>query len=151
MELRGRRAVITGGASGIGRGLAEAFVAEGAAEVVIADLDRARVEAVAAEIGATPAAVDVGSEPELTAFIAEQQRSAPIDLFCSNAGINGAIGGPEVADDEWDRIWRVNVMAHVRAARALLPAMRARGEGYLLSTASAAGLLTNLGLLPYSV
>ena len=151
MELRGRRAVITGGASGIGRGLAEAFVASGAAEVVIADVDRERVEAVAAEIGATGAAVDVGSEPELTAFIEQQQRSGPIDLFCSNAGINGPAGGPEVTDADWDRIWRINVMSHVWAARALLPAMRGRGEGYLLNTASAAGLLTNLGLLPYSV
>ncbi len=96
MELEGRRAVITGGASGIGRGLAEAFVAEGAAEVVIADLDPERVAAVAAEIGATGAAVDVGSEPELTAFIEQQQRSGPIDLFCSNAGIDGPDGGPEV-------------------------------------------------------
>ena len=151
MELRGRRAVITGGASGIGRGLAEAFVAEGAAEVVIADLDPERVAAVASEIGATGAAVDVGSEPELTALIEQQQRSGPIDLFCSNAGINGPHGGPEVSDAEWDRIWRINVMSHVWAARALVPAMLSRGEGYLLNTASAAGLLTNLGLLPYSV
>ncbi len=151
MELRGRRAVITGGASGIGRGLAEAFVAEGAAEVVIADLDPERVAAVAAEIGATGVTVDVGSEPELTALIADLEHSGPIDLFCSNAGINGPAGGPEIGDEEWDRIWRINVMSHVWAARALLPAMRERGEGYLLNVASAAGLLTNLGLLPYSV
>lgn len=151
MELQGRRAVVTGGASGIGRGLAEAFVAAGAAEVVIADLGAERVEAVAAEIGATGVAVDVGSERELTALIAELERRAPVDLFCSNAGINGAAGGPEVTDEDWDRIWRINVMAHVWAARALLPGMLARGEGYLLNTASAAGLLTNLGLLPYSV
>ena len=151
MELQGRRAVITGGASGIGRGLAEAFVAEGAAEVVIADLDAEHVAAVAAEIGATGVTVDVGSEPQLTALIAELQRSGPIDLFCSNAGINGPAGGPEIGDEDWDRIWRINVMSHVWAARALLPAMRERGEGYLLNTASAAGLLTNLGLLPYSV
>src|SRR5829696_2005292 len=151
MELQGRRAVVTGGASGIGRGLAEAFVAAGAAEVVIADLGAERVEAVAAEIGATGVAVDVGSERELTALIAELERRAPVDLFCSNAGINGAAGGPEVADEDWDRIWRINVMAHVWAARALLPGMLARGEGYLLNTASAAGLLTNPGLLPYSV
>jgi NAD(P)-dependent dehydrogenase (short-subunit alcohol dehydrogenase family) len=151
MELRGRRAVITGGASGIGRGLAEALVAEGAAEVVIADLDPERVAGVAAEIGATGVTVDVGSEPQLTELISELQRSGPIDLFCSNAGINGPVGGPEVGDEEWDRIWRINVMSHVWAARALLPAMRERGEGYLLNTASAAGLLTNLGLLSYSV
>jgi NAD(P)-dependent dehydrogenase (short-subunit alcohol dehydrogenase family) len=150
MELRGRRAVITGGASGIGRGLAEAFVAAGAAEVVIADLDAGRVAAVAEEIGAVPATVDVGSEAEVARLVADVQRGGPIDLFCSNAGINGPVGGPEVGDAEWELIWRVNVMAHVWAARALLPAMLARGEGYLLNTASAAGLLTNLGLLPYS-
>ena len=151
MELRGRRAVVTGGASGIGRGLAEAFVAAGAAEVVIADLDADHVAAVAAEIGATGVKVDVGSEPELTALIGELEGHGPIDLFCSNAGINGPVGGPEVSDEDWDRIWRINVMSHVWAARALVPAMRERGEGYLLNTASAAGLLTNLGLLPYSV
>ena len=82
--------------------------------------------------------------------MADVQRRGPIDLFCSNAGINGAAGGPEVADADWDLIWRINVMSHVWAARALLPAMLSRGEGYLLNTASAAGLLTNLGLLPYS-
>jgi NAD(P)-dependent dehydrogenase (short-subunit alcohol dehydrogenase family) len=151
MELRGRRVVVTGGASGIGRALAEAFLAEGAAEVVIADVDGARVAAVAAELGATPAIVDVGSERDLVRLVEDAGRGGPIDLFCSNAGINGPVGGPEVPDGEWDRIWRVNVMAHVWAARALLPAMRERGEGYLLSTASAAGLLTNLGLMPYSV
>jgi NAD(P)-dependent dehydrogenase (short-subunit alcohol dehydrogenase family) len=151
MQLRGRRVVITGGASGIGRALAEACLAEGAAEVVIADIDRPQVTRVAEEIGAVPATVDVGSEPGLLQLIAGAQERGPIDLFCSNAGINGPVGGPEVPDAEWDRIWRVNVMSHVWAARALVPAMRERGEGYLLSTASAAGLLTNLGLLPYSV
>jgi NAD(P)-dependent dehydrogenase (short-subunit alcohol dehydrogenase family) len=150
MELRGRRVVVTGGASGIGRGLAQAFLGAGAAEVVIADIDPARTETVAGEIGAVPMTVDVGSEPELTRLIGDVQARGPIDLFCSNAGINGPVGGPEVADEEWDRIWRVNVMSHVWAARALLPSMPQRHEGYLLSTASAAGLLTNLGLLPYS-
>jgi NAD(P)-dependent dehydrogenase (short-subunit alcohol dehydrogenase family) len=151
MELGGRRAVVTGGASGIGRALAEAFLAAGAAEVVIADLDPERVAAVAEEIGAVGAAVDVGDETQVQGLVAGVQRRGPIDLFCSNAGINGPRGGPEVSDADWDLIWRVNVMSHVWAARALLPAMLERGEGYLLSTASAAGLLTNLGLLPYSV
>ena len=151
MELRDRRVVITGGAGGIGRALAEACLAEGAAEVIIADIDREQVEAVAAEIGAVPAAVDVGSEREVTRLVADAERGGPIDLFCSNAGIMGPVGGPEVGDAEWDRIWRINVMSHVWAARALLPAMCERGHGYLLNTASAAGLLTNLGLLPYSV
>ena len=118
--------------------------------MVIADVERERVEAVATEIGAVAAAVDVGSEPELTRLIAGLQRDGPIDLFCSNAGINGPVAGPEASDDVWDRIWRINVLSHVWAARALLPSMRERGEGYLLNTASAAGLLTNLGMLPYS-
>jgi NAD(P)-dependent dehydrogenase (short-subunit alcohol dehydrogenase family) len=151
MDLRGRRAVVTGGASGIGRGLAEAFVAEGAAEVVIADLDADVVDAVAREIGAVAAVVDVGDEAQVQGLVADVERRGPIDLFCSNAGINGPHGGPEVSDADWDLIWRINVMSHVWAARALLPGMLERGEGYLLNTASAAGLLTNLGLLPYSV
>ena len=140
--------MVTGGASGIGRALAEAFVAAGAAEVVIADVKGEQVESVASEIGATAATVDVGSESELSRFVEELGQ---IDLFFSNAGINGSFGGPEVPDEEWDRIWRINVMAHIWAARALLPGMLERGEGYLASTASAAGLLTNLGLMPYSV
>ena len=142
--------VVTGAAAGIGRALAEAFLAEEAAEVVVADVDPERVEATAAEIGAVPATVDVGSEREIAALVAHVERRGPVDLFCSNAGILGPLGGPEVADEEWDRIWRVNVMSHVWAARALLPAMLGRGEGYLLNTASAAGLLTNLGALAYS-
>ena len=88
--------------------------------------------------------------PSWTRLIAGVQRGGPIDLFCSNAGINGPVAGPETPDDVWGRIWRINVMSHVWAARALLPSMRQRGEGYLLNTASAAGLLTNLGMLPYS-
>lgn len=151
MELEGRRIVVTGGASGIGRGLAEAFVAAGAGEVVIADLDRDHVEQVADAIGAIPAVCDVGREKDLRRLIAAASVGGAIDVFCSNAGINGPVGGPETPDEDWDLIWRVNVMAHIWAARALLPAMLERGAGHLVSTASAAGLLTNLGMLPYSV
>lgn len=96
-------------------------------------------------------ATDVGREADIVALVARAQDAhGPVDLFCSNAGIAGVPGGPEVADEAWDRIWRVNTMAHVWAARALVPAMLERGDGYLLTTASAAGVLTSLGALPYA-
>ena len=151
MELSGRHVVVTGAASGIGRAMARRFAAEGARAVVVADLDTPRLEEVAGEIDALAVTTDVSREHDIGALIARATASAgPIDLFCSNAGI--AIGGgPETSDEEWDRIWRIHVMSHVWAARALLPDMLARGEGYLLNTASAAGLLTNIGALPYAV
>jgi NAD(P)-dependent dehydrogenase (short-subunit alcohol dehydrogenase family) len=151
MELAGRNVVVTGAASGIGRALARRFAAGGARAVVVADVDTAGAEAVAAEIGGVAVTTDVSREDDIRALIVRAGEVAgPVDLFCSNAGI--AIGGgPEAADAAWDRIWKVHVMSHVWAARALLPEMLARGEGYLLNTASAAGLLTNLGALPYSV
>jgi NAD(P)-dependent dehydrogenase (short-subunit alcohol dehydrogenase family) len=153
MELSGRHVVVTGAARGIGRALVERFAAEGARALVLADLDADELTAVAERIGdrALPMATDVGREADINALVARAvDANGPIDLFCSNAGI-GVGRGPETSDEDWDLIWRVNVMAHVYAARALLPDMLARGEGYLLNTASAAGLLTNLGALPYSV
>ena len=119
--------------------------------MVVADLDTTGLDAVAAEIHGLAVTTDVSREADITALIsAATDAAGPIDLFCSNAGI--AIGGgPETGDDQWDRIWRIHVMSHVWAARALLPDMLARGEGYLLNTASAAGLLTNIGALPYAV
>jgi NAD(P)-dependent dehydrogenase (short-subunit alcohol dehydrogenase family) len=95
---------------------------------------------------------DVSQESDIQDLVATAiKANGPVDLFCSNAGIGGAAGGPETANEGWDQIWHINVMAHVWAARALLPDMLARGHGYLLNTASAAGLLTNLGNLQYSV
>ncbi|HLK44322.1 MAG TPA: SDR family oxidoreductase [Thermoleophilia bacterium] len=152
MEVRGRVVVVTGGASGIGRALATRFAAEGAAAVVIADQDADGADAVATEIGGLAIQTDVSREDDVATLVARATREAgPIDLFCSNAGIGGAEGGPEVANDAWQRIWDINVMAHVYAARHVLPDMLQRGEGYLLNTASAAGLLTNLGNLTYTV
>ncbi|MGA2012650.1 MAG: SDR family oxidoreductase [Solirubrobacteraceae bacterium] len=151
MELAGRHVVVTGAASGIGRACATRFAAEGA-RVVVSDVDGDRARAVAEEIGALALAADVSRESEIRALVAGATRhGGPIDLFFSNAGVPGPSGGPEAPDDELQRMWEINVMAHVWAARALLPEMVARGDGYLLSTASAAGLLTQVSALGYSV
>jgi NAD(P)-dependent dehydrogenase (short-subunit alcohol dehydrogenase family) len=151
MKLAGRHAVVTGGASGIGRALARRFSAEGAKAVVVADLDGDGAGQVASEIGGLGLAVDVTDFEQVRSLVERaEQQNGPIDLFCSNAGI-AIPGGVEVPDDAWQKIWDVNLMAHVYAARAVLPGMIARGEGYLLNTASAAGLLTQIGSAPYAV
>jgi NAD(P)-dependent dehydrogenase (short-subunit alcohol dehydrogenase family) len=151
MELAGKHVVITGAASGIGRATAQRFAAEGA-RLVLADLDEAGVDTVAQELGAVGMRADVGRERDIRALIdAAQRHHGPIDLFYSNAGIGGPPGGPEAPDDALQHTWEINVMAHVWAARALVPEMVARGEGYLLSTASAAGLLTQISALGYSI
>jgi NAD(P)-dependent dehydrogenase (short-subunit alcohol dehydrogenase family) len=151
MEVRDRVVVVTGAASGIGRALARRFAEAGAAAVVVADRDASGAERVAAEIGGVAAPTDVTREPEIVALIERTEAEhGPIDLFCSNAGIL-AVGGPEVPDDAWRRIIDVNVMAHVWAARHLVPRMLERGGGYLLNTASAAGLLSQIGSAPYTV
>jgi NAD(P)-dependent dehydrogenase (short-subunit alcohol dehydrogenase family) len=151
MELRGKVVVVTGGGSGIGRALCRRFAAEGAAGVVVADVNGDNAVAVAAEFGGLAIATDISVEADVVALVERtEEELGPIDLFCSNAGI-GVGADIDTPDEDWDRIWRVNLMAHVYAARAVLPQMLARGEGYLLNTASAAGLLTNLGALPYSV
>lgn len=156
MDLEGRVAVVTGGASGIGRALCLSFAAHGARAVVVADVNSAGALQVAESIeakGCRAMAVrtDVACEEDVVALVgATEDAYGPIDLFCSNAGIFVA-GGVEATDADWQRIWAVNVMSHIYAARAVLPGMRARGEGYLLHTASAAGLLTQLGSAPYSV
>lgn len=156
MELKDRVVVVTGGASGIGRAMCRRFAAEGVGGLAVADLDADGARAVADGCGAEgvrtmDAPVDVTVEDQLVALIERvESELGPIDLFCSNAGI-AVPGGVEAPNDAWQRIWEVNVMAHVYAARALVPRMSSRGGGYLLNTASAAGLLTNLGTAPYSV
>ena len=150
MNLSDKRVVITGAGSGIGRACARRFAAEGA-RLVVSDRDRDAVEAVAAEIGATAIVADVGRESEIRSLIERAGGAGAIDLFFSNAGIAGPAGGPEAPDAELQLTWEVNVMAHVWAARALVPEWVARGEGYLLSTASAAGLLTQVSALGYSM
>jgi NAD(P)-dependent dehydrogenase (short-subunit alcohol dehydrogenase family) len=151
MQLRDKVIVVTGGAAGIGEALCRRFAAEGAQAVVVADCDLPKAVEVAAAIGGLPIGVDVSCEAEIVNLVGRVVAShGHIDLFCSNAGI-AIEGGVEVADSEWQRVWDVNVMAHVYAARAVLPGMLARGEGYLLQTASAAGLSSQLGSAPYAV
>ena len=156
MHIAGKVVVVTGGASGIGRAICERAVAEGAAAVVVADLHEATCRDVAAALAGEGTrtlgvATDVAREEDVVRLVdLVEAEVGPVDLFCANAGIAIA-GGPEVPDNEWQRIWSVNVMAHVYAARALVPRMVARGGGYILVTASAAGLLTNLGSAPYTV
>jgi NAD(P)-dependent dehydrogenase (short-subunit alcohol dehydrogenase family) len=155
MEIRDRVAVVTGGASGIGRSLSIALAGHGAA-VVVSDVDADGAAMVAAEIAgrgqqALAVIADVASEPDIQALINQaEQAFGRIDLVCSNAGIIVA-GGVEVPDEAWSRIWAINVQSHIYLARAVLPGMLARGEGYLVITASAAGLLTQLGSAPYAV
>jgi NAD(P)-dependent dehydrogenase (short-subunit alcohol dehydrogenase family) len=152
MELRDRHVVVTGAAGGIGGAVARRFAAEGARAVVVADVDAAGAHAVAEEIGHHAAQVDVRNQDSIRALVKDATEAhGPIDLFFSNAGIAGPGGGPEGDDDAWQATWEINTMAHVWAARAVLPGMIGRGEGYLVSTASAAGLLTQVDALAYSV
>lgn len=153
MEISGKVAVVTGGGSGIGKALATRFVAEGAKGVVVADMNGDNAAAVASELGERCVAVtaDVTKEADVRAIVARAEEAfGPVDVFCSNAGIGGG-GGIEAADEVWAATWGVHVLAHVYAARAVVPGMIERGSGYLVNTASAAGLLTNLGNAPYSV
>ncbi|MGH7336775.1 MAG: SDR family oxidoreductase [Myxococcota bacterium] len=151
MRIEDKHVVVTGGASGIGRALARRFAAERARGVVVADLDAAGCAAVAAEVKGVAAPTDVASEAAVRELVARAEGAyGPIDLFCSNAGI-AVSGGVEASEADWERIWQINVMSHVYAARAVLPSMLERGAGYLLNTASAAGLLNQIGSAPYGV
>ena len=151
MEIADKVIVVTGGGNGIGRALCRRFAADRARAIVVADVDAAAAQRVADEIGGTAIETDVSREGDLQRLVAQTlDRHGPIDLFCSNAGI--AMNGDEHAPDaDWARCWDVHVMAHVYAARAVLPAMLARGSGYLLQTVSAAGLLTHPQSATYAV
>ncbi len=155
MKLDGKVVVLTGAAGGIGAALAQRFAAEGAAGLVLSDLDGARVTDVAARVGgsgtvAVAVPADVTDEGQVRTLVtAAEERFGPVDLFCSNAGI--AIGrGLDASPADWALSWSVNVMAHVHAANAVLPSMLERGNGYLLNTCSAAGLLSAPGDAPYT-
>jgi NAD(P)-dependent dehydrogenase (short-subunit alcohol dehydrogenase family) len=151
MDVTGRVIVVTGGAKGIGRALATRFATAGAEAVIVADLDVEGSKAVAREIGATAIGCDVSRESDVKELVDRvQSEHGRIDIFCSNAGI-AVGGGPEASNEDWQRIWEVNVMSHVFVARHVLPGMLARGDGYLLGTVSAAGLLNHVFAAPYGV
>lgn len=148
--MNDRVVVVTGGASGIGRALCQRFAADGA-RVVVSDVDGAGAKAVAETIGGLAVAGDMGVEADVEALIATAVAAlGPIDVFVCNAGI-AVEGGAEVPDDDWHRIMQVNLMAHVYAARHVVPSMLERGGGTFVVTASAAGLLTQIGSAPYAV
>lgn len=155
MDVKGKVVIVTGGASGIGKALVERFHREGAEAIVVADLNEAGAQAVADSVGGVSLRCDVSKEAEVAALAKlAEDRFGRIDLFCSNAGISirdPDIGNAVSASNEgWEIGWGVNVMAHVYAARAALPGMLARGEGYFLNTVSAAGLLSQVGSAVYS-
>ncbi len=154
MKLKDKVIVVTGGASGIGEACSRRFMKEGPKGLVVVDRDAAGVHRVADEIGAVAMTADVAVEDDIVRVIRDTEAQfGPIDLFFSNAGIGvhdvETVAG--ASNEDWQRIWEINVMSHIYAARHLLPAMIKRGDGYLLSTASAAGLLSQIGSAPYSV
>lgn len=150
MDLQDKVIIVTGGANGIGRALCRRFAAEGAARVAVSDVDLPAAERVAQEFGGLPLRCDVSRETEVQSLVRDTlDACGRIDLFVSNAGMT-VKGGVEVSNESWQRVWDVNVMAHVYAARAVLPHMLERGEGCLLQVASAAGLLTEMGSAVYS-
>jgi NAD(P)-dependent dehydrogenase (short-subunit alcohol dehydrogenase family) len=154
MQIADKIIVVTGGAHGIGRALCERFAKEDAKHVCVADLDENVGREVAAAIGGSFVRCDVSDEAQIKHLVAQMEQTAgPIDLFCGNAGIavmdpDGQTAGADNA--AWQRIWDINVMQHVYSARALVPGMVARRRGYFMITASAAGLLSQIGSAPYS-
>ncbi len=151
MQIKDKVVVITGAANGIGEALARRFHKEGARAIVVCDIDGAGAERVAKEVGGFGLRVDVGKESEIQNLVHEaESRFGGIDLFCSNAGIF-IPGGIEAPNEDWARMRDIHVMAHIYAARAVLPKMVERGQGYLLQTVSAAGLLTSMESAIYAV
>jgi len=154
MEIRDKVVIVTGGGSGIGAALCRRFTSEGARAVIVVDIDGDKARAVAGEIEGIAEQLDVSQAGAVAALVEEvEERYGRVDLYCSNAGIF-ILDGDHVAsatDAMWQRIWEINVMAHIHAVRAALPGMRKRGSGYFLITASAAGLLSQIGSAPYSV
>lgn len=151
MNLEDKVIVVTGAGSGIGEALSRRFMQESPRGLMLADIDGDAAKRVADDIGAQAVRVDVSSDSDNERLVHEtEELLGPVDLFCANAGI-GFLGNEQTDIAEWDRMWRINTMSHVLAAKHLIPGWTARGEGYFLSTASAAGLLTNLKAAQYSV
>ena len=151
MQIRDRVVVVTGGGGGIGSALCLRFAADGARHVVVSDIDQQAAARVAAEIGGTAVRSDVTVESDVAQLVrATLEAYGRIDIYCSNAGIAFG-GGPEASDQAWQQSWGVHVMSHVYAARALLPGMLERGEGYMVGTISAAALLNHVLAAPYAV
>ncbi len=153
MDIKNKVAIVTGGASGIGRSIARRFAADGARGVVVADVNLESAQAVADEFkGGLAVRCDVSQEADIQALVATtRQHYGQVDAFISNAGILGAMGGLDLEDALWNKMWQIHGMAHLWAARAVVPEMVARGEGFFLVTASAAGLLTIVESAPYAV
>ena len=152
MNLRDKVVVVTGGGGGIGSAMGRKFVAEGAKAVILADRDGGRASAAAEAIGPKARAMelDVADDEAVRALVDEvESEVGPIDLYCSNAGV-GFGSSVDSPDSEWNEAWRINVLSGVIAARVMVPRWVGRGGGYLLITASAAGLLTSLGDAAYS-
>ena len=152
MEMQDKVVVITGGSGGIGKEMAKAFLAEGATSIVLVDLNETAVKAAAAEIGCIGEVCDVTNEAQIIDLVDRTLASqGRIDVFCSNAGAGGSGVLTDAPNDVWQAQWDLHVMSHIYAARAVLPSMIERGDGYLLNTASAAGLLAAMGSGPYTV
>ncbi|MEM7271065.1 MAG: SDR family oxidoreductase [Pseudomonadota bacterium] len=151
MDIKDKICVVTGAASGIGKALCERFAKEGAKLVVCSDINGAGAEETAQSVGGVAYTTDVSKEAHIQHLIEDVEANhGPIDLFCSNAGI-AVMGGPETTNEQWQKVWEVNTMSHIWAARHVVPRMIERGGGYLLNTASAAGLLNQIGSLSYGV
>ena len=152
MDIRNKVAIVTGGASGIGRSIARRFAADGARGVVVADVNLEHAQTMADEIKGIAVRCDVSKEADIQALVATtRQHYGQVDAYISNAGILGRMGGLDLEDTLWDAMWNIHGMAHVWAARAVVPEMVARGEGFFMVTASAAGLLTIVESAPYAV
>ena len=151
MEIKDKVIVVTGGASGIGKAMCRRFAKEGAKGICVADINYEGAQQVAEEINGLAVSCNVRKEEDIIRTVElTEDRFGPVDMYCSNAGI-AYFGGVEISDDQWQTIWEINVRAHIYAARAVVPGMIKRGGGYLLNTASAAGLLSQIGSASYSV